>query len=335
VSDGGDRAEAVEPGRPVTSVATGGADASGGLATPAKPVAYPQAARGYAETAGASLMNGSVGVLVSSTAMPTGMLVVARMAFAALFLSPLVLRRERLKELRPRGVLLRLTGMGLLLTGDILLYFVAIRYAGVAAAIFLVYTAPVYVAAAAPRVLKEPADRITHVTLAIALAGMATIVAPGLAGSAGDVTPVGVLAGAGAGVCYAVNLLALKRMRTTIPAASLVWFESLVMVVVLLPLGIYEVVSQSYVPTATDVLMGALLGLIPLAIGFTLFVHGLQYIKVQHGAIIGYLEPVSAPLYALLILGQVPSVFTLIGGALIVLAGVLLIVKGRNAQVLV
>jgi drug/metabolite transporter (DMT)-like permease len=297
-------------------------------------VAYPHAARGYAETAAASLMNGSVGVMVSFATMPTALLVVARMFSAALFLSPLALRRARLAELRVRGVPLRLMVMGLLLACDIMLYFVAIRYAGVAAAVFLVYTAPIYVAVAAPRVLHEPSDRITYVALAMAVLGMATIVAPSLVrGGLGDLAAIGVLAGVGSGLSYSVLLLLVKSTQDRVAAPSIVWVQSLVSVVVLLPLAVYQTVVSDYALTAMDLLLSALLGLVTLAIGFTLYVHGMKYVKVQHGAIMGYLEPVSAPLYALLLLGQVPSGFTVLGGALIVAAGILLVVKGREARV--
>ena len=56
----------------------------------------------------------------------------------------------------------------------------------------------------------------------------------------------------------------------------------------------------------------------------------MRYLRVQHPSIMGYLEPVSAPLYALLLLGQVPSRWTVAGGVLIVAAGVLVVLYGRE-----
>jgi drug/metabolite transporter (DMT)-like permease len=308
--------------------------AAGGDAQPhaAGGDAHPHAGRGYAETAGASLVNGSVGVMVSFAAMPTGMLVPLRTLFAALFLAPLALRRGRLAAMRAPGVPIRLLGMGVLWAGNLFCYFVSIRYAGVAAAIFLTYMAPVYLAVAAPRVLGDRTDRTTLIALAVAVAGMLVIVLPGLLAGGGQTSPLGIAAGIASGLFYGGNLLALKSMQGRLEASSMIFAESLVTAVLLLPLGIYEVVTQNYVFTAKDVLIAAMLGLIPAAIGFTLFVHGLQYIKVQHGAIIGYLEPVSAPIYALIILGQWPSGWTVMGGALIVLAGVIVILKGRAAE---
>ena len=76
--------------------------------------------------------------------------------------------------------------------------------------------------------------------------------------------------------------------------------------------------------------MAALLGLVTTAFSFSLFMDGLHYIRVQHAGIIAYVEPVSAPLYALLFLSQVPSGWTVAGGALIVAAGILVVLYARG-----
>jgi drug/metabolite transporter (DMT)-like permease len=55
---------------------------------------------------------------------------------------------------------------------------------------------------------------------------------------------------------------------------------------------------------------------------------------VQHAGIMGYLEPVSAPFYALVFLGQRPSLWTIAGGALIVAAGVLVVLYARGEPAL-
>ena len=60
-----------------------------------------------------------------------------------------------------------------------------------------------------------------------------------------------------------------------------------------------------------------------------LYVEGVSRIRVEHASILGYLEPVSAPFYALLLLGEAPAATTIAGGALIVAAGVLVVVFGK------
>ena len=93
--------------------------------------------------------------------------------------------------------------------------------------------------------------------------------------------------------------------------------------------GLLAVSSAHYHYTGVDLLMAALLGLVTTAFSFSLFMDGLHYIRVQHASIMGYLEPVSAPFYALLFLGQRPHLWTLVGGALIIAAGVLVVAKGQ------
>ncbi len=61
-----------------------------------------------------------------------------------------------------------------------------------------------------------------------------------------------------------------------------------------------------------------------------MWTEGVGRIKVQHSSILGYLEPVSAPLYALLLLGQSISVWTVVGGALIAAAGLLVVLFGER-----
>ena len=47
-----------------------------------------------------------------------------------------------------------------------------------------------------------------------------------------------------------------------------------------------------------------ILGVVCTALAYLMWTYGMGMIKVQHSSILGYLEPVSAPIYALLLLGQ-------------------------------
>ena len=69
------------------------------------------------------------------------------------------------------------------------------------------------------------------------------------------------------------------------------------------------------------------------ALAYLMWTYGMGMIKVQHSSILGYLEPVSAPIYALLLLGQgdLASGRSL-GGALIVVAGLLVVLLGEHEE---
>ena len=291
----------------------------------------PERLRGYFEVGLASLVNGSIGVMVTYADMPASMLLCLRMAFAAAALGFVVLATGSWRDLRTPGAPLRVLGISIALALNLILYFLAIRYTGVAVAIFLSYLAPVYLAFVAPRILKESTDRIVYVALVVGLVGMALILVPGLLLEGVKLSATGLLCAWGAGVMYAVYLLFAKSLRgLNVRSTAVVFAQSAFTAALMLVPGLLAVSAAHYHYTAVDLLMAVLLGLVTTAFSFSLFMDGLHYVRVQHASIIAYIEPVSAPLYALVLLGQQPSMWTIAGGALIVAAGILVVLYGRE-----
>jgi drug/metabolite transporter (DMT)-like permease len=295
------------------------------------PATQPERLRGYLEVGLASLANGSIGVMVAYADMPAAMLLCLRMAFAAAALGVVVVLSGSWRGLRSPGAPLRLLGISASLALNLILYFVAVRSSGVAVAIFLSYLAPVYLAFVAPRVLHEATDRIVYVALAVGLAGMAVILVPGLLLAGAKLSAGGLFCGWAAGVMYAVYLLFAKSLRgRRVRSTAVVFTQSAFTAAVMLLPGLFAVSAVHYQYSARDLTLAALLGLLTTAISFSIFMDGLRYVRVQHASIVAYLEPVSAPLYALLFLSQVPSGWTVAGGAMIVAAGILVVLYGRE-----
>ncbi len=287
--------------------------------------------RGYLEVGLGSLANGSIGVMVTYADMPATMLLCLRMVFAATALGAVVAATGSWRDLRKPGAPLRVLGISVALSLNLILYFLAIRSAGVAVAIFLSYLAPVYLAFAAPRILKEKTEPVVYVALAIGLAGMALILVPGLLLEGAGLSAAGLFYGWAAGVMYAVYLLFAKSLRgLAVRSTPVVFAQSAFTALVMLGPGLLAVNAVNYQFSGIDLLMAALLGLVTTAFSFSLFMDGLHYIRVQHAGIIAYIEPVSAPLYALVFLSQVPSGWTIAGGALIVAAGILVVLYARG-----
>ena len=139
---------------------------------------------GYLLVAVSFLVWGSIGALVRMTTMPESALLAARMVIGATLVAMVFARRPMLAELRDRRTIGWLLLMGLFSSSTLLLFFFALRLAGVAIGMFLMFTGPVYVALAAPRLLHQRHDRIVYPALALAVAGMAAILLPGLLGAA-------------------------------------------------------------------------------------------------------------------------------------------------------
>jgi len=163
--------------------------------------------------------------------------------------------------------------------------------------------------------------------LGVGLAGMALILVPGLTGEGVKLTASGLLFALVAGLMYTVYLIGGKQLRRRdVHATTIVFAMSVLAAVILLPIGLAQASASQF--TARNFAIAAFLGVVCTALTFSLVMDGMHYIKVQHAAIMGYIEPVSAPLYALVILSQVPSWWTIAGGALIIGAGVIVVRYG-------
>jgi drug/metabolite transporter (DMT)-like permease len=72
------------------------------------------------------------------------------------------------------------------------------------------------------------------------------------------------------------------------------------------------------------------LGVVCTAVAYALWMEGTSRVRVQHSAVLGFLTPVSAPAYALILLGQTVTAWTVAGGALILAAGILVVLRGQQ-----
>ncbi len=285
---------------------------------------------GYALVAVSFLIWGSIGAFVRYSTMPESALIVIRMVIGATIVGGLFALRATLAEVRRADVWPNILLMGALSSGVLMLFFLALRLTDVAIGMFLLFTGPVYVALLAPRFTRQRPDRIVYPALAIALAGMATILLPGILG-AEKVSTTGVVCGVLSGVLLGAITLVTKRLTHKVRSPTVALGEMVVDAVLLLPLAAWQVFGTGYQFTQHDLVAGLALGILCTAIPYVLYAEGLRRIRVEHASILGYLEPVSAPFYALLLLGEVPSAATVAGGALIVAAGVLVIMFGAPA----
>lgn len=288
--------------------------------------------RGYLLVAGSFLIMGLIGALVEWATAPESALLVLRFATAGLVLGVVFARRRPLAGAAARSVWPRLLLMAAIDAFMLLLFFAAIRGTSVAIGMFLQFLAPVWVALIAPRVFRIRTEGIVYPALAIALVGLAVILTPPLLGEGVRLSAWGVTAGILAGFGYAAFQLVVKDLTGRVSAVTIVFTEVWLDTLILLPLALWQTVAAGYHLTARDLVAGATLGVLCTAVAYLMWTHGMGLIKVQHSSILGYLEPVSAPLYALLLLGQGISIWTVIGGALIVLAGLLVVLLGEHEE---
>jgi len=287
---------------------------------------------GYGLVAGCFVLVGFSGALVSWADAPSSVLLVLRMSIAAAALLVVFWRRRPFEVLRRRDLWLRLLLMGPLDGGALLAYFFAIRLTGVAVATFLLFMQPVWVAFLAPRLLGSRTEKLVYLSLTVAVCGLGVIILPSLLGSGASLSAAGIAFGLASGWLYAFFQLLVKNLTEELESTTIVTVEVTMDAVVILPLALWQVAATGMALSGRDLVAAVVLGLVCTAIACTIWVEGVGRIPVQHSAILGFLTPVVAPLLAWVLLGQGMTPATAAGGALVLAAGVLVVLFGRSEK---
>ncbi|HLO04216.1 MAG TPA: DMT family transporter [Symbiobacteriaceae bacterium] len=285
----------------------------------------------YVAVITALIIWGSAGILGRYLALPSLLIVTYRVLFGAgaLGLVNGVLRSSGSLSGRPtrqRWPLIILSGLCLALNW--VFFFQAIATTEVVNAVLAYYTAPVWVAATAPFLFKERLERKTLVAAVVAGLGLFLV----LSGPGAQLGP-GELAGIGWGLLaalfYAGVTLFGRLLRDLSPVLLVLW-QCLSAAAVLLPVLLLTAGAGALRLDPLPLLLLAILGVIHTAGALVLYFWGLAGVKVQHLAVLSYLDPVAAVLFAFLFLGERPTGMVLLGGVLILGASLLLTIRKPN-----
>jgi len=268
--------------------------------------------------------------LVAWADAPAAIILALRMAFAALALGVVFLRRPMIADWRRPGAAWRLILMAAMSSLTLLLFFFAVLHTSVAIAMFLLFLMPVWVALIAPRVFHSPREPIVWPALALALAGLIVILLPDLLGEGVEISLVGLLAALFTGFGYASYTVSVKGLTKIVAPSTISTAEAAGDTLFVLPLAIWQFSSTGYQVDGRAWIAAAVMGVVCTAIAYTLWIEGTRRVRVEHVTILGYIEPVAGPLYAVFLVGQMPTVWTVAGGALILSAGLLVVLFGRG-----
>jgi DME family drug/metabolite transporter len=209
-------------------------------------------------------------------------------------------RRARLR--RPRTGRLLVNGAGLTLFQ--VAYFEAVHGTGLAVAtVVTLGAAPVLVALGARLLLREHLGAAGVVAVAGAVAGLAVLVLGGAGG--GQVRAGGVAWALLSGAGYAAITLYGRRAgaQGAAPVASTL-YSFLVCALVLLPFALAEGLLPSTAVTGRTLALLGYLAAVPTALAYGLYFAGVAVVRATTAAVIALVEPVSAALIAVLLLGE-------------------------------
>jgi len=175
-------------------------------------------------------------------------------------------------------------------------------------AIALQYTAPMFVFVIVHFLFDDKITGTSWISLGLGMLGIAVIGA----GSAGQPDAAGVMIALLSGLLFSIYMVSLRFLKEFNPG-TLTFLNNLACCLLLLPW-----VGSELSLSLKEGGIVALMGVVQLGIPYWLFSKGLEQISVQEASLIVLIEPVLNPLWVALIVGELPSGATLIGGLCIV-----------------
>lgn len=253
---------------------------------------------------------------------PATIIVLGRVFFAALFLAAVIAGQGRSLRLQSGRDYRLLLLQGAILAVHWITFFKAIQIATVAVGLLTFATFPVFVTFLEPLFFGEQLRR-GDVLLALAAFGGVALVVPAF--ELDNRIAVGAAYGTLSGLTFAGLSLLNRRYARTYSSLVVAFYQDAAACALLLP--VFFLKRPALPPH--DWLLLALLGIVFTGLAHTLFIKGLARVKAHAASVIACLEPVYGIAAAAVLLGEVPSLRALAGGAVIL--GAALTVSLRKA----
>ena len=272
----------------------------------------------------AGLIWGTTGVVVQWVIADSGLdpfsigfyrLAVAAVVLLAVFWASNAHRLRQLTDaVRAQPVALVISGMGLGLYQA--LYFVAVANAGVGVAtVVALGMAPVLTAAYESMRLRQPATALKVGSILTAVVGLGLVSVEGAGSTAGPRPVLGLLAAAASGLIYSVSTVVGRHAVQTTPAVVMITVTTTIGTLTLLPFGLLA--GLGFAPTTVTLTGLAYLGVATTTVAYGLYYAGLRSTMGSTAAVLTLLEPVTAVVLAVVLLGEPLALATLTGTVLL------------------
>ena len=253
----------------------------------------------------AVLMWSTGGVLIKLTSLDAYQVTFFRSLLAAI--TVLILTRRSGWKIDSFGVVTSIIYATLLF-----LFVWATKHTTAANAIFLQYTAPIYILILGPFIIGERFHWRDLITVALCIVGMSFF----FVGKLELDDYWGNLAALGSGVFLGLYIMLLRHPRAAAsnPAVAVI-YGNFLLALVNLPAGI------GVLPTITlrDLLLVAALGIFQIGLSYMLFIKGVTGgTRPLDASIIGFFEPILNPVWVYFFYGEQPSRWAVLGGLIIV-----------------
>lgn len=264
---------------------------------------------------GAVLLFGLAGVLGKMSGLPAPSITLGRVVIAGAAL--LLFARVQKRSLRTARVTdtFILVAQGALLALHWTAFFQAINVSNVAIGLLSFSSFPLFTLAFEPLVLRQRPSRMQALAACAIIAGIYLLVP---VFSLDNSTTLGVLWGLLAGSTFALLSVVNRWLGRRYASSMISLYQDGIAAAVLLPTLVFTHVTP-YLQWRVIIIL-LILGVLCTALAHTLFIEGMRGVTAQLASLIASLEPVWGILFGLVLLGEVPSVRTLLGGTVILVA---------------
>jgi len=247
-----------------------------------------------------------------------------RLLFTALLILPFVVffkkTREEIKKL-PLKTLFIMIGIGFILAAHFAFWITSLKYTSIASSVILVTAHPILVGPVSHFFFKEKLSKINSIGIIVSVIGVIILVLGNkqLGGQTIDTLQGNILAILG-GVMAGLYILGGRKIRKTVSVASYAFIVYSISAVILLALCIVfktDLINISLTDFQIFLAMAIIAGLL----GHTLYNWSLKHVRASLASVALLGEPLGSTLWAMLIpaIGQIPSKYTIFGGAIILL----------------
>lgn len=269
---------------------------------------WPDTTRGAALVALAALLWSSSGLFIKVLPLGALQIAFARSLVAALTIALVVRLRGGNPFPRPTPLAL---ACALAYAGVLIFFVAATKLTTAANAIFLQFSAPIYLVFLEPWVTGRALYRRDLVAVGLCLGAMGLF----FVGRLGLGTLTGNLLGVASGLCLALFSLTLRLQRERRPDSdpiSAIVLGNLLVAAICAPLALPGLQAG---PAQVGILL--YLGIFQIGIAYLFFNAGMKHLSATAAVVTGTLEAVLNPIWVFLGLGERPSPFALVGGLLI------------------
>jgi drug/metabolite transporter (DMT)-like permease len=195
---------------------------------------------------------------------------------------------------------------GMAYTVTVVLFVIATKLTTAANAIFLQYTAPIYIALISPWLLGERVRRLDWILIGVGFGGIALFFCDGL--SLAGIW--GVIAALASGASYAWLTMLMRREKRASPETT-VFIGNVMTVLVAVP-AMWPPVSLGH-----NWPWLIALGVFQLAIPYLFYAKAIRHVRALDASIISMIEPILNPIWVMFAVGEHPTQWSIVGGCIV------------------